>query len=113
MATSTWRILGLSVAASYTGLGLFEILFPHRAAAELFALPPRSQSKQHVPDPQVSEAVSLMIPLLGVRDLSLAAAMYVFAWEGKWREVGTVILSGMILCAADSAVVWKRLGPKL
>jgi len=119
LSTSTWRVLGLSVAASYTSLGLFEIIFPHRAAAEFFAFPKPTaftapgESRDKPMSPEASEAVSLMVPLLGVRDLSIAAAMFAFAWSGKWREVGTVILAGTILCAADCAVVWRRMGPLL
>lgn len=109
MASPTWRYLGLSVAGGYTILGIYEILFPHRAAAEFFALPdPSSPIKRD--DAEVSQAVSILTPLLGVRDLSMAAAMFAFAAKGKWREVGTVIMAGTILCAADTVVVWRRLG---
>lgn len=112
MASSTWRYLGLSVAGGYTILGAYAILFPRRAAAEFFALPnPASKSKQD-DGGELSQAVSIVIPLLGARDLSMAAAMFAFASSGKWREMGTVILAGTILCTADSAVFWKRLGSR-
>ncbi|KAK0624201.1 hypothetical protein B0T14DRAFT_193934 [Immersiella caudata] len=115
LSTSTWRVLGLSVAASYTGLGLFEVVFPRRAALEFFALPsvPAATAGVRQEDEERSEAVRFMVPLLGVRDLSIAAALWTFAYQGKWREVGTVILAGTILCAADCWVVWRRVGPRL
>ena len=118
MASPVWRYLGLSVAGGYTILGIYEILFPHQAAAEFFALPdprppppPRKRDSDDDNDKaEVSQAVSILTPLLGVRDLSLAAAMFAFAAKGQWREVGTVIMAGTILCAADTAVVWQRMG---
>ena len=99
LSDSTWRVLGLSVAASYAGLRLFEALLPHRAAAVFLGLPnPAVKGTAPVKDDvkddikdnkgQVSEAVSILLPLLGVRDLSIAAAMFAFAYEGKWQEVG-------------------------
>ncbi|KAK0648530.1 hypothetical protein B0T16DRAFT_408366 [Cercophora newfieldiana] len=118
-SNSTWRVLGLSVAASYTGLGLVQVLLPHRAAAEFYALPspsPVAQTKDDTFEDTAqpgSKEVSILVPLLGVRDLSVAAAIWAFAYQGKWREVGTVILAGTILCAADCAVVWRRIGPGL
>ncbi|KAK1753865.1 hypothetical protein QBC47DRAFT_385104 [Echria macrotheca] len=109
---STWRVLGLSIAASYTGLGLFEILRPHRASAEFFGLGTKTTATTTENEGE-TEAVAVMGPLLGVRDLSIAAAMFMFAWEGKWREVGTVIVAGTILCAADCFIVWRRMGARL
>ncbi|KAK4450550.1 hypothetical protein QBC34DRAFT_402849 [Podospora aff. communis PSN243] len=114
LSDSTWRVLGLSVAASYTGLGLFEVVFPQRATKEFFALP-SSTAVANVNEGTKAEdeAIRVMGPLLGVRDLSIAAAMWTFAYQGKWKEVGTVILAGTILCAADCLVVWRRVGPGL
>jgi len=118
LSDSTWRVLGLSVAASYTGLGLFEVVLPHRAAAVFFGLPAPASKQLSTPTggkfkEEVSEEVSIFLPLLGVRDISIATAMFAFAYQGKWQEVGTVILAGTILCAADCVVAWKRMGPGL
>lgn len=111
IAQSTWRMLGLSVAAVYTALGTFEIIFPRRAAKEFFALPEPSAKGTKAEDTAVSGAVALMMPLLGARDLTLAAALCTFASLGKWRDYGIVVMAGTILCAADCAVIWRRRGP--
>lgn len=112
LTPSTWRVLGLSVAAGYTSLGLFAILFPRRAASEFFALPePSAPGREE--DKEASATVSLVLPLLGARDLSIAAALCTFASLGKWRDFGTVVLTGTILCIADSVVIWRRRGSRL
>jgi hypothetical protein len=130
---STWQVLGLSVAAGYTALGLFEILIPARAAEELFAVASDPGRKEHTEpsataataspaggaaktvtmtqtQTQQSELVSLLLPLLGARDLSFAAALFSFGYAGQWREFGTVVLAGTILCAADVVAVWRSKG---
>ena len=41
---------------------------------------------------------------------SWTAAMLAFARRGQWREVGTVQLAGLLLCAADVFSMWKWKG---
>ena len=103
---STWRLLGLTVAAGYTAFGAFEILLPAKAARELLAIEPRKSA-------EADEAVSLVFPLLGARDLSIAAGLFLFH-HARWdAAMGWLIVSGTILCAADTAAVWYRKGPGL
>lgn len=97
---STWRTLGLSVAVSYAGLGIFDILLPHQAANHFFGLPP-------------SDPVTRLMPLLGARGLSIAAALFAFARQGKNPEMGVVILAGTILCLWDAVAIWQAQGPQL
>nr|XP_036581494.1 uncharacterized protein CTRU02_08544 [Colletotrichum truncatum]KAF6789845.1 hypothetical protein CTRU02_08544 [Colletotrichum truncatum] len=99
---STWRLLGLSVAASYTALGAIDCLIPHRAAEEFFGIEPYGSTT----------AVSILMPLLGARDISIAAALFALARQHRGREMGTVILAGTILCVADVVVLWRRKGPR-
>lgn len=100
LQASTWRTLGLSVAASYAALGALDVLLPYRAGYEFFGLPP-------------SDAVGRLVPLLGVRDLAIAAALFALARQGKGPEMGTVILAGTILCVWDAVAIWQAKGPKL
>lgn len=44
---------------------------------------------------------------IGARDLSIAAALFAFYYEDKPREMGTLILSGMILCVVDTITLWN------
>lgn len=113
-APSTWRILGLSIAAGYTTLGLFAVCLPQRAALEYFAIAPRTRGAVKTPDGQVgaritstADAVDLLMPLLGARDISIGAALWALAYAGKWQEFGTVVVAGTVLCAADGAAIWK------
>lgn len=81
-APSTWRLLGLSVAACYAGFGLFEIVFPVRSARDLFQIPVLPAKKEGKPLPAGSESVHpaaattgsedvvpTLMPLLGARDV--------------------------------------------
>lgn len=101
---STWRLLGLSVAASYVALGVIDCLMPHRAAEEFFGIAPGDAE---------SGAVPLLLPLIGARGLSIGATLFVFARQRKYAEMGTVILAGSILCVADAVAIWRAKGPQL
>lgn len=48
--------------------------------------------------------------LLGARDLSIGLALGVLAWDFRLRETGTLILSGMVLCAVDIVELFRRRG---
>lgn len=48
--------------------------------------------------------------MLGARDWSIAAALLWFWRRGQAREMGVVVLSGMVLCVVDLAVVVRRRG---
>lgn len=112
---STWRVLGLSVASGYTGLGLFAFCLPHRAAFQYFVIQPRDDDFEEDDNKvtSVTAAVSLLVPLIGARDLSIAAALWTLGYTAKWREFGTVVVAGSILCAADAIAIWKHRGPRL
>lgn len=120
MHTSTWHMLGLSVAFSYAGLGLLQCVLPRFAAKTLLDVgSPRgggssnnNSKRTDIGTGRTPEeaTVPLVMPLLGARDLTIAAALFAFSWEGKTREMGTLILAGTILCVADVAAVWRRRG---
>jgi hypothetical protein len=104
-SASTWRVLGISVASGYTVLGSFAIFSPVNAAKVLGVWP------KTVPEDGNSPTANLMI-LLGARDLSIATALWVFEYQRKEKSMATVILSGMILCALDTWMVFKTRGVK-
>lgn len=97
---NTWRVLGLSVAASYAGLGTLPLIMPITMAREFGLLPKAS--------PDAETFATRAMAWIGVRDLSVAAALFTFYYQEKPREMGTVILSGMILCAGDCLLVYSR-----
>jgi hypothetical protein len=41
------------------------------------------------------------------RDLSIAAALFALYYQNKPSEMGTIILSGMILCVTDCVLVYR------
>lgn len=101
-------------------------MFPSTAAKTFFDLgngealwPPSQNAKVSPPKglntPQArtesDDAIQFLVPLLGARDLSIAAALFTLHRQGLYSEVGTVILGGMLLCAADTVAVWKKRGP--
>ncbi|KAK9423740.1 hypothetical protein SUNI508_13912 [Seiridium unicorne] len=107
LSSSAWRYLGLGVAASYAGLGIYQAVQPVQAALGFYDIP------KHVISPQVDskEQVGYLMNLIAARDLSVAAILFSLAYRGKTQEMGTVILGGLIICAADTIAAWKRKGP--
>ncbi|KAH8881659.1 hypothetical protein GQ53DRAFT_832161 [Thozetella sp. PMI_491] len=103
---STWRLLGLSVGMGYVFFGTFEIVYPAKAGKEILDIPKK-------PSPEASEMVSLLAPLMGARDLSIAAAIFTFYAFGQGREMGVVIVAGTVLCVADAVAIgiYKGLAP--
>lgn len=121
LTPSTWRLLGLSVAAGYIGLGTFALTTPILAAKALGVYPPppsistsstaksssiteTSSSKEH------DERVSASMSLLAARDFSIGVALFAFDYQDKPHAMGTLILSGMVLCAADVFYVFRLRG---
>ena len=94
-----WRVLGLSVAAGYAGLGLMGMLIPVKMA-DTYGLRPKQ-------DPEADKFATTVMTWISVRDLSIGAALFTFYYQSKPQEMGTLILSGMILCAADCILVYR------
>ena len=96
-----WRALGLSVAAGYAGLGYFAILMPITTATEHgLRLRPGT--------PESDKYACKAARWIGVRDVAIAVALGAFYYQEKPREMGTVILSGMIICTADVVLVYQH-----
>lgn len=104
ISPSTWKLLGLSVAAGYTWLGSWALFAPRHGAETFFHPTPSSAESLHAGD------VERYMPMLGARDLSMAFAMFWMAREDNWRGVGQMILAGMGLCATDAYVTWRSKG---
>ncbi|KEF56508.1 uncharacterized protein A1O9_06695, partial [Exophiala aquamarina CBS 119918] len=102
LAPSTWRLLGLSVATGYIGLGTFTLSAPVLAGKALGVYPSASESagsalisKKH------HQQACASMGLLAARDLSIGLALFAFDYQNAPHAMGTLILSGMVLCAAD------------
>lgn len=100
ISSTAWNSLGLSVAASFAILGSGALVDSKRTA-KLFSLqPPPSDEK-------LRASPSLVAILVGTRDLTMATALFALHRAGKMDAMGTVILSSMIICAADIYIVWR------
>lgn len=95
-----WNTLGLGVAASFAALGAGAMAFPH-LTADVFGLRALAEGSGRADVPAV-------ISLIGARDLSIATALFALGRAGREKEMGTVILSTMLLCAVDVYVVWRN-----
>jgi hypothetical protein len=118
---STWHALGLGVAANWAILGLSAMTWPHHTAA-LFGCGPqqgssssssssRSAAAKTTPGSDNAAAVDVpgLVTLMGCRDLTFSVALFALGYEGRTREMGTVILSStVVVCAVDIYVVWRR-----
>lgn len=107
LSASTWRVLGISVAAGYTVFGSFVMLSPVNAA-KVLGVWPTSEPE----DGSSSSPTANLMVLLGARDLSIATALWVFNYQRKEKSMATLILSGMILCVLDTWMVFKTRGVK-
>ncbi|MCJ1444758.1 MAG: hypothetical protein MMC23_005260 [Stictis urceolatum] len=96
---STWRLLGLSVAALYSGIGLITIAKPE-LTSHAFLGPSKPPSDQLLSSFQ----------LFGARDLTLGVAMFVFDYYKQPEALGQVILACTILCAVDICIVASSRG---
>jgi len=121
---STWRLLGLSVAMGYAFLGTFEMVQPAKAAKAFFGIEAEQQQQPLREEKDMvkkgrslshdsSTVVSLLMPLIGARDISIAAAIVGLHLAGRPVEMGWVIVSGTFLCVTDAIVVWQRADPRM
>lgn len=96
---STWNTLGLCVATTYATLGASTIFFPWLTAETLGFRSLLEHAKADVPG---------VMGFIGGRDLSIGLAIFVLGRAGRNREMGTLILSSMFLCAIDTYVFWAN-----
>ncbi len=96
-----WRALGLSVIVGYAGLGSMIILSPIKTATMSGLRSPNSNSEN-------DKYVTTTCAWIGARDLSIAVALATFYYQDKPQEMGTLILSGMILCVTDGYFILRH-----
>lgn len=104
ISPSTWNTLGLGVAGTWFALGLVGVLQPARTA-EIFGI--SSGHPCGTAEESAAAARQGMALLLGSRDFTIGAALLALGASKRHDEMGTVILSTMIICAADIYLVWK------
>lgn len=117
---SIWRVLGLSVAAGFAGLGTYAMskyspgrnVYPRPELMRFNAVMPVRCASAHGLRPKVEpegdEFASRAMSWIGVRDVSIGASLLWFYYQGKPAEMGTVIMSGMIVCVADVYLVYQH-----
>ena len=101
-----WRVLGLSVAAGYAGLGSYGAFVPIQCATTYGLRPPNN-------DPEADKYLSRLMLWVGARDISIAAAISAFYYQENPRAMGTTILAGMLLCTVDTVTIFQAKGPAL
>lgn len=97
---NTWNQLGLGVATSWVGLGLLSIFRPAQVA-ETFGF---SAS----PSVAAQSDTTILGLLIGSRDLAIAATLLSLGRSGRNHEMGTVIISTLIISGVDIFLVWKK-----
>ncbi|CAK7226758.1 hypothetical protein SBRCBS47491_006338 [Sporothrix bragantina] len=99
--------MGLGVAASFAIFGLSGIVFPEHATESAFGIPTDPGATE---SSRKNSAAALLPPLIGVRDLSIAAALAMLYYRRLGWEMGFVIISRTVLCAADTVLITRRKG---
>lgn len=129
-ATATWQYLGIVVAAQLSAFGVWAVWAPHSEAGIIFRLRPPSNSPLYLvnrddvdlsvddestrpPPTDPSDPIAILMPLVGLCDLGLAFSMFIFAYQNKYAEVGTVILSALFMQIWEVPVVYTRRGAPL
>ncbi|KAF4982591.1 hypothetical protein FZEAL_1823 [Fusarium zealandicum] len=102
LSASTWNTLGLGVAGSWATLGLVAMFDPHRTA-ELFGVTAFRSSQA-----AKSESIAAFSGLIGSRDLAIGLALFILGRKRKNNAMGTLVLSTMVISAADTYLVWLR-----
>ena len=98
VSSSYQNYLGLSVGATFAFLGSIGFIAPARLH-DLFDDDPSSAA---------TNKVSGLAYVVASRDLTLAAIIINFGLNGQRKEMGTVILSTMMLCAIDVWIVLRK-----
>jgi hypothetical protein len=101
LALSTWRMLGLGLAASLASLGTWTFLTPLQPA-DTMGLAPRTENEKMM--------VSRLIYLLGSRDFCLAATLFWLERLGYTKAMGVFILAFTPTTIVD--VVIAAMGPR-
>ncbi|RFU80957.1 hypothetical protein TARUN_1242 [Trichoderma arundinaceum] len=107
ISSSTWNALGLSVAATFAVLGS-SALVDSRRTAELFGLQPWANNNDEEKPSTAGTGPGVIGILVGTRDLTMATALFALHRAGQTDAMGTVILSSMVICAADIYLVWRE-----
>lgn len=117
LSPSTWRLLGLSVATGYIGLGSIGLFAPAFAAQGFGLYPSKAISPAATQPTALNKAedlharsVETAMTLLAVRDISIGIALFAFDSQRLPRAMATLIFSGVVLCVGDVAVIWKNRG---
>lgn len=92
LSPSTWRLLGLGMTTAIFSLGAAAILQPLKAADMLGVASTT---------PERRDAIEKSIVFLGARDLCIATALFWLHCEGKQREMGILMTSGITIYVLD------------
>ena len=95
-----WRALGLSVAIGYAGLGSYAAFVPIQCATTYTLRSPVCSVRN-------DHFVKRTMAWIGARDISIAVALFAFYYQDKPREMGTLILSGVVLTTVDGITIWN------
>lgn len=92
LSPTTWNRLGLGVAATYTALGAAALVSPVAIA-----------SRAGFPDlvEKAKNDVAGVMASIGARDISFGIAITALSVTGRYREMGTVIMSTLFFGFAD------------
>jgi hypothetical protein len=100
LAAPTWHVVGLGLSATIFSLGALAILSPTVAAPSLSVEPTTPEGHA------ITEKAMIF---LGIRDVAAAVALLRFWYDGKTREMGTLVSAWTLVCVVDT---WVAMGAK-
>ncbi|KAL2782386.1 hypothetical protein BJX66DRAFT_204712 [Aspergillus keveii] len=94
-ARSTWRLIGLGLTTTVFSLGALCFAAPSTAAEALGIIPTT---------PEGRDIADKAMIFLGIRDLTVAAAMFWLSRQGKDTELGVLLTAWTAVCVVDTCV---------
>ena len=98
---STWRFIGLGLSTTVLSLGGLAILSPSLAAGSLGVIPTT---------PEGRDIADKAMIFLGIRDIAVAGALFLFYSKGKEKEMGVILTAWTAVCVVDTWVAIQ--GPR-
>lgn len=99
LSKETWHTHAANVGWANIIMGLWAIVQPKPCGRFFYGR-------------EVSNAgnISLLVPLLGFRDITIGTGIVLMARNGLWEAVGYGIIACALHCLADTTVTWRHKG---
>lgn len=107
ISISTWNSIGLGIAVGFAGLSALAVINP-RQVDDLFGVSDKPVVATGGRETTGKLNYTSLATLVGGRDLAIGVSIFALGRAGKNEEMGTVILSTMLLAIPDIWLAWRN-----